>query len=42
MIVILLGSGVHPYLERHLAHPRPSLQMHMHGLEQSKDQTQLA
>lgn len=29
-------SGVHPYLERHLAHPRPSLHMHMHGLKQSK------
>lgn len=25
------NSGVHPYLERHLAHPRPSLHMHMHG-----------
>lgn len=36
MTVIRLHSGVHPYLERHLAHPRPSLHMHMHGLKQSK------
>lgn len=36
MTVILLSSGVRPYLERHLAHPRPSLHMHMHGLKQSK------
>lgn len=36
MSVIRLHSGVHPYLERHLAHPRPSLHMHMHGLKQSK------
>lgn len=36
MTVIRLDSGVHPYLERHLAHARPSLHMHMHGLKQSK------
>lgn len=36
MTVIRLDWGVHPYLERHLAHPRPSLYMHMHGLKQSR------